>query len=162
MHESFSGFVTDPPDLPIFPTSRASGSPRACGWGLRTRRACHGARRGRRLPPRACRQRHRAPPAELDIGGEYDAPPLAALGDHLAEQPCAVHIEGDVAEPVQDEEPCPGDIREQPAGRPLALGLPQLEHQLRGLEEPHGIACRGRRDAERRGHSGLAVMQSFT
>ena len=101
---------------------------------------------------------HRAPPAELDIGGEYDAPPLAALGDHLAEQPCAVHIEGDVAEPVQDEEPCPGDIREQPAGRPLALGLPQLEHQLRGLEEPHGIACRGRRDAERRGHVGLALM----
>ena len=47
--------------LPTFPTSRASGSPPACGSGPRTPRACRGARRGRRSPPRACRPRRRCP-----------------------------------------------------------------------------------------------------
>ena len=39
-----------------------------------------------------------APPAGLDVGGGYGAPPLVALGYHLAGQPRPVHVEGDVAE----------------------------------------------------------------
>ena len=58
-------------------------------------------------------------PAGLDVGGGYGAPPLVALGYHLAGRPRPIHVEGHVAELVQDEEPRPGDIREQPAGRPL-------------------------------------------
>lgn len=38
------------------------------------------------------------PPAELDVGGEYHAPSLVALGYHLVQQPRAVDVEGHVAE----------------------------------------------------------------
>lgn len=96
-----------------------------------------------------------APPAELDVGGEYDAPPLVALGYHLAGQPRPVHVEGHVAEFVQRQEPRLGHVGEQPVERPLALGLAQLQHQLGRLPEPHGVArgCCG--DSERGGHVGL-------
>lgn len=96
-----------------------------------------------------------APPAELDVGGEYDAPPLVALGYHLVEQPRPVHVEGHVAELVQDQQPRLGNVGEQPVERALPLGLAQLQHQLGRLPEPHGVA-RGRRgDSERGGHVGL-------
>lgn len=43
------------------PPSRAWTTPRACGLTPRTRRACRGARRGRRSPPRAFYRRSRYP-----------------------------------------------------------------------------------------------------
>jgi hypothetical protein len=89
-----------------------------------------------------------APPAELDVGGEYDAPPLVALGYHLVERPRTVHVEGHVAELVQDQQPRLGHVGEQPVQRALALGLAQPRHQLGGLPEPHGAARRCRADIQ--------------
>ena len=96
-----------------------------------------------------------APPAGLDVGGEYDAPPPVALGHRLAGQPRTVHVEGHVAELVQDQQPRLGNVGEQPVERALPLGLAQPRHQLGRLPEPRGVA-RGRRgDSERGGHAGL-------
>ncbi len=99
---------------------------------------------------------HRAPPRELDVRGEYHAPPLVALGYNLVEQPRPVHVEGHVAELVEDEQPRLGHVGEQPVEGAVALGLAELEHQLGGLPEPHGVARRGRGYAESGGHVGLA------
>lgn len=64
-----------------------------------------------------------APPAGLDVGGGYDAPPPVALGYHLVEQPRPVHVEGHVAELVQDQEPRLGHVGEQPVRRAIgAMG----------------------------------------
>ena len=99
----------------------------------------------------------RAPPAELDVGGEYHAPPLAAVRYDPAQGPRPVHVEGHVAEPVQDQEPRLGHVGEQPVERPLPLGLAEPRHRPRGLPEPHGVARRGRGDPEGGGHVGLAA-----
>lgn len=99
----------------------------------------------------------RAPSAELDVGGEYHAPPLVAVRYDLVQEPRPVHVEGHVAELVQDQEPRLGHVGEQPVERPLPLGLAELQHQLRGLPEPHGVARRGRGDPEGGGHVGLAA-----
>ena len=40
----------------------------------------------------------RALPAELHVRGEHDAPPLVAVRYNLAEQACAVHVEGHVVD----------------------------------------------------------------
>ena len=53
-------------------------------------------------------------------------------------EPCPVHVEGRVAELVQDREPRLGHVCEQPVERPLPLGLAELQHQLRGLPESRG------------------------
>lgn len=89
----------------------------------------------------------RAPSAELDVGGEYHAPPPIAVRD-LVQEPRPVHVEGHVAELVQDQEPRLGRVGEQPVERPLPLGLAELQHQLRDLPEPHKVARRGRGDPE--------------
>lgn len=65
----------------------------------------------------------RAPPAELDVGGEYHALSLVAVRYDLVQEPRPVHVD------------------EQPAERPLPLGLAEPQHQLRGLPEPHGAAA---------------------
>lgn len=81
----------------------------------------------------------RAPPAELDVGGEYYAPPLVAVRYDLVQEPRLGHV------------------GEQPVERPLPLGLAEAQHQLCGLPEPHGAARRGRGDPEGGGHVGLAA-----
>mgnify|MGYP007124259832 CR=1 FL=1 len=70
---------------------------------------------------------------------EDDAAPLVAAGDDLVEETGPVDVEGHVAELVQDQEPRLGHVGEQPVDRPLPLGLAELQHQLRGLPEPHGV-----------------------
>ncbi len=99
----------------------------------------------------------RAPPAELHVRGEHDAPPLVRVGYGLAGRARAVHVEGDVAEPVEDHEPGPADVRQQPVERPLALGLAEPEHERRGLEEAHRHPATGRLDAEGGGDVRLAA-----
>ena len=106
MHESFSGFVTGalttlPPRLA---QHEALLEPVAGPAELDEPAVVYDAVDDRGSQPVV--SEHRAPPAELDIGGEYDAPPLVALGDHLIEKPRPVHVEGRVAELIQDEEPC--------------------------------------------------------
>lgn len=71
----------------------------------------------------------RAPSAELDVGGEYHVPPLMAVRYDLVQEPRPVHVEGHVAELVQDQEPRLGRVGEQPVERPLPLGLAELQHQ---------------------------------
>lgn len=67
-----------------------------------------------------------APPAGLDVGGGYDAPPPVALGYQLAQRPRPVHVEGHVAELVRDQQPRLGHVGEQPVERPLASGHGRL------------------------------------
>ena len=100
---------------------------------------------------------HRAPAAELHVGGEHYAPPLVAVRYDLVEQPGAVHVEGHVAELVEHEQPRPGDVGQQPVEGALALGLAELQHELRRLAEPHRVARARRHDAERGRHVGLAA-----
>ena len=97
----------------------------------------------------------RAPPAGPDVGREYHAPPLVALGDHLTGKPRPVHAGGHAAELVGHQRPSPRDVTEQPAERPLAPGPPEPRHELRGLPEPHRAARRRRGNPERGGHVGL-------
>lgn len=99
----------------------------------------------------------RAPSAELDVGGEYHVPPLMAVRYDLVQEPRPVHVEGHVAELVQDQEPRLGRVGEQPVERPLPLGLAELQHQLRDLPEPHKVARRGRGDPEGGGHVDLTA-----
>lgn len=99
----------------------------------------------------------RAPPAELHVRGEHDAPPLVRVGYDLVEQARAVDVEGDVAELLEDHELSPADVRQQPVERPLALRLAELERERRGLEEAHRHPAPGRLDAEGRRHVGLAA-----
>lgn len=46
----------------------------------------------------------RALPADLDAGGEYHAPSLVAVRYDLVQESRSVHVEGHVAELVQDQE----------------------------------------------------------
>lgn len=82
-------------------------------------------------------------------------PPIAVRG--LVQEPRPVHVEGHVAELVQDQEPRLGRVGERPVERPLPLGLAELQHQLRDLPEPHKVARRGRGDPEGGGHVDLTA-----
>lgn len=100
-----------------------------------------------------------APPAGLDVGGGYHAPPLVALGYHLVQQPRPVHVEGHVVELVQDQQPRLGYVGEQPVRRALPLGLAQPRHQPGRLPEPRGVARRRRGDPERAAVTGLVKVR---
>lgn len=89
--------------------------------------------RGRELVVRE----YRAPLAGLDVRGEHDAPPLVAARDDLVEQAGPVDVERHVAELVQDDQVGPADVPEHCVEGSVAFGLPELEHELRGLVEPH-------------------------
>jgi len=53
-----------------------------------------------------------APPAGLCVRRECRAPPPVALGHRLVQQPCLIHVEGDVAELVQDQRLRLGNVGE--------------------------------------------------
>ena len=82
------------------------------------------------------------PPAGLDARRECRASPPVALGHHLVQLPRPIHVKGDGAELVQDQQPRLGHVGEQPVQRALALGLAQPRHELGRLPEPHGSRFR--------------------
>lgn len=79
----------------------------------------------------------RAPFAGLDVRGGHDAPPLVTARDDLVEQTGPVDVERHVAELVQDDQVGPAEVPEHRVEVPVAFGLAELEHEFRGLVEPH-------------------------
>lgn len=79
----------------------------------------------------------RAPFAGLDVRGGHDAPPLVTARDDLVEQPRPVDVERHVAELVQDDQVGPAEVPGHRVEVPVAFGLVELEHEFRGLVEPH-------------------------
>ena len=66
---------------------------------------------------------HVAPPAELEVAGENDAPFFVAVGDDLEEQACPVDVDGQVAQLVDDQEPVPADPVEFAVESVVLFGL---------------------------------------
>ena len=93
--------------------------------------------RGRELVVRE----DRAPFAGPDVRGGRDAPPLVAARDDPVEQARPVDVERHVAELVQDDRVGPADVPGHRVEVPVAFGLAELEHELRGLVEPHVQVC---------------------
>ena len=89
--------------------------------------------RGRELVVRE----DRAPFAGPDVRGGRDAPPLVAARDDPVEQARPVDVERHVAELVQDDRVGPADVPVHRVEVPVSFGLAELEHELRGLVEPH-------------------------
>ena len=58
---------------------------------------------------------------------------------------------------VQDDQNGPADVRQQPVERSLTLGLSELQHQRRGLEEACRYLAPGRLDADGDGDVRLAA-----
>lgn len=93
--------------------------------------------RGRELVVRE----DRAPFAESDVRGGRDAPPPVVARDDPVEQARPVDVERHVAELVQDDQVGPADVPGHRVEAPVAFGLAELEHELRGLVEPHVQVC---------------------
>lgn len=83
---------------------------------------------------------HRAPLAELDVGGDDHAPLLVAAAHHLEQQPRSLDVERHVAELVEDDEVGLGDVLQHRLQRVLPARPRQHEHELRRAEEAHGPA----------------------
>ena len=71
---------------------------------------------------------HDTPFGELDVGGDYQAPLLVAIAQHLEQQPRPLPVERDVAELVDDDEPRPRDVLRQGLQAALPASLRQHEH----------------------------------
>ena len=99
---------------------------------------------------------HRAPLAELDVGGDDHAPLLVAAAHHLEQQPRALDVERHVAELVEDDEVGLGDVLEHRLQRVLPARPRQHQHELGRAEEAHGPARPNARVAHRYRQVGLA------
>ena len=111
--------------------------------------------RGRELVVRE----DRAPFAGPDVRGGRDAPPLVAARDDPVEQARPVDVERHVAELVQDDQVGPAEVPEHRVEVPVAFGLAELEHELRGLPEPHAPAPFDGDHAQGGGQVGLSASR---
>lgn len=101
----------------------------------------------------------RPPFAELDVRGEDDAATFVAAGDDLVEETGPVDVEGHVAELVEDDQVGTGEVPEQAVEGAVAFGLAELEHELRGLPEPHAPALLDGEHAQGGGQVGLSASR---
>ena len=99
---------------------------------------------------------HRAPLAELDVGGDDHAPLLVAAAHDLEQQPRPLDAQRHVAELVEDDEVRPGDVPQHRLQRVLPARPRQHEHELGRAEEAHGPAGLHARVADRYRQVGLA------
>lgn len=99
------------------------------------------------------------PFAELDVRGEDDAATFVAAGDDLVEETGPVDVEGHVAELVEDDQVGAGEVPEQAVEGAVAFGLAELEHELRGLPEPHAPALLDGEHAQGGGQVGLSASR---
>ena len=90
---------------------------------------------------------------------EDDAAPLVAAGDDLVEETGPVDVEGHVAELVEDDQIGAGEVFEQTVEGAVAFGLAELEHELRGLPEPHAPAPFDGDHAQGGGQVGLSASR---
>ena len=101
----------------------------------------------------------RPPFAELDVRGEDDAATFVAAGDDLVEETGPVEAHGRVAELVEDDQVGTGEVPEQAVEGAVAFGLAELEHELRGLPEPHAPALLDGEHAQGGGQVGLSASR---
>jgi len=101
----------------------------------------------------------RPPFAELDVRGEDDAATFVAAGDDLVEETGPVDVEGHVAELVEDDQVGTGEVPEQAVEGAVAFGLAELEHELRGLPEPHAPALLDGEHSQGGGQVGLSASR---
>ena len=99
------------------------------------------------------------PFAELDVRGEDDAATFVAAGDDLVEETGPVEAHGRVAELVEDDQVGTGEVPEQAVEGAVAFGLAELEHELRGLPEPHAPALLDGEHAQGGGQVGLSASR---
>lgn len=99
---------------------------------------------------------HRAPPRELEVGGEHDRLRLVGRRHHLEQQPRAVCVEGKEPQLVDDEQLRPPDLGELPVEPAFVAGAPEAHHQRRCREEARLDPRLAARRAQGRGRVRLA------